>query len=143
VRLGAVGWRRENVMSAFSLAEPGYAERYTLTSHTAVLGLSADGKYELLRGRVRPYVASGLGVYHSSTHLTREHACVGGPSCTFVTDDAYTVGGASTVLGLHAAGGVAFALRRTQIFSELRVQSDVRGYGAPSHLFPVVIGLRF
>ena len=126
--------------------EGGCTTRATSTR----LGFGLDAKYELLRGTVRPYVVSGLGFYQARVRTTRDFACVSTTTSPFVsacqptgvTQPFYAY--SSNALALHAGGGLAVMVGRTQLFGELRLQTPVDSYGPPSRgASPIVFGLRF
>jgi hypothetical protein len=125
----------------------GCAARTTSTR----LGIGVDAKYEFLRGTLRPYVVSGLGLHRTRVRATRNFACVGTTTSPFVTACEPTgetlpfFSNTGVDVALHAGGGLAVMVGRTQLFGELRVQSVLDGgYGPRSGgATPLVFGVRF
>jgi hypothetical protein len=108
-------------------------------------GLAFDGQYDLSRGRVRPYVASGLGTYLATTTRSANYTCApppaGGP-CAPDPNGGTRFRTRDVVLGLHASLGVSFPVGGTRMFTELRYYSlspsDQEGW-----LLPLIVGVRF
>jgi hypothetical protein len=111
------------------------------------LALEGDVKVELTRGAVRPYLASGLGIYRSVETLEQNYTCggfgeYGAGRCQLLTGPATKIRDGGAGLGLHAGFGVAAVFGRTHVFGELRFLS-LSDAPNSSWRAPFVIGLRF
>ena len=109
--------------------------------------LEADAKIDLTRGRVRPYVTSGLGLYHSVDVTEQNFLC--GPGGASGAYDCRQTAGRETKyrdvrvgVGLHAGLGVTAVLGRTHVFAELRSLSLS---DAQNRMWrtPLMLGMRF
>ncbi len=115
----------------------------TTRSRLGFTGLSADGRFNLLTGRIRPYVVSGLGVYRSiSVHHTN-FRCGDDFSCVLTPGELSDMKQSTFGLGMHAGFGLSMQWRGAQIFTESRYQSVMDGMTRGAFAMPVTLGIRF
>lgn len=147
-RLAVEGWRRESDTPAYGAFQFGCDDRCRQRSRAAVVGLSFDGKYEIGRRRVRPYVASGVGMYRVRSAIALDFTCRGPESdnpltCSHDPSGAQSASGTSFDVALHAALGTSVGVGRARVFGEMRLHSDPRDSGARRNLLPFLLGVRF
>lgn len=116
-------------------------------STNRLTGVQLSGQLDLLRGPLRPYLVSGLGIFSSSSRFRMNFSCtehpVGFPEC--VVDPQWRSFGTArnTVLGLHSGAGISLSLGRATIFGEGRYLLLSDGTMARRSRLPLLIGVRF
>jgi hypothetical protein len=112
-------------------------------------GVLLGATYQFRRAeRVRPYLLSGLGVYHTrrrSSEVYYVPTCPVEMLCTqgFVPPFPVRLSERSTDLGLHAGIGTALRLAsRLELFAEARYHL-VDEAVSPRRFIPLALGLRF
>jgi hypothetical protein len=120
----------------------------TTTLRQRQFGLALDATLAFRAWRLRPYVASGAGLYRRVEQLERSWRCApdaSGTACTIVPAPVERVAtGRSLLAGLHAAGGLGVRLGRAELFGELRAQAMLDQGRSPGNVrYPALVGVRF
>jgi hypothetical protein len=121
---------------------PDCANLCVYSSRFAVVGLSADGRYTFRsRAAIRPYVASGFGLYRTASVGTNNLVC-SQFGCEVSPTQRTTLRSTDLGLGLHAGFGFAFPIRRSELTLEFLLRQQSAGYQQRPTM-PVTLGIRF
>jgi hypothetical protein len=118
-----------------------YCVRSTLTQ---AVGASFDGRFDLTKGRLRPYVFSGLGLYRTFSDI-RSNAYCGDFTfqCSMTPGQFHNNRQTDWSIGLHSGAGLSWKAGGTQLFFETRLQSWVNGSTRLDSKTPLTFGIRF
>jgi hypothetical protein len=108
---------------------------------TQAAGASFDGRFDLTKGRLRPYLFSGLGLYRTFND-TRSNADCGDFTfqCTMTPGQFHDNRNADWSVGLHSGAGLSWRAGGTQLFFETRLQSWVNGSTRTDSKTPLTFG---
>jgi hypothetical protein len=142
VRLHFTGFRR-NLLTSYAGGVGTCVEGCWMSSHRSLYGVGVDVKYDLTKGRVRPYLFTGAGLYlqqyRREGNITRCDVLSPAQPCA-------PIAFSSTALdhALSSGFGVTYRLRGVELFSELRYFTFLsRGAGGNTLGAPLSIGIRF
>ncbi len=156
-------WRKSQSRGAFRLGVQHYQQNQrwgseylgncgaqcSRSENYGVTGFTFDGTFDLSRGRIRPYVLSGIGIYRSSTTNRANYQCPGprGPfgalSCTYTPDQTSEYSFATWAPGWHSGLGLSASLGRTTLFTELRVMMLGTDGRQARGMVPLTFGVKF
>jgi hypothetical protein len=140
----------------YSRRSQNYAAGYTafdevcLTSYcvastlTQTVGGSLDGRFDLAKGRLRPYLFSGVGLYRTFTDTRSNTSCENRFQCTMTPGQLNTNRRFDWSMGLHTGAGLSWrAIGNTQLFFEARLQSSLNQTSYVGSHTPLTFGIRF
>jgi hypothetical protein len=109
-----------------------------------ILGISLDGRYTFFsRARIRPFLASGFGLYRSTITTTTNWRC-DESNCVITPGERHDLSTSTLGLGLHTGLGFAVPIHRSELSLELRLQQlSGQPGGYSRYTVPILFGIRF
>lgn len=112
---------------------------YCMKSATQLVGVSLDGRFDLMSSRLRPYLVSGVSLNRATLDGEWNLRCDNN-GCV-QTPGEFTVFRRTSMAGaLHSGLGLSFQVGRSELFTEFRYQMVSNGFGTNN---PMTLGIRF
>jgi hypothetical protein len=106
--------------------------------------LSLDAKFDLLTGRFRPYVFSGLGLGRTvSTLYVNAHCDADQFTCVLTPGEIHPFAHRAFAATLQAGVGASFRVRNVQLFGEFGMRGVNQIDWRDGWMHPMSIGIRF
>lgn len=114
-------------------------------------GLTFDGTFDLTKGRFRPYVLSGVGLYRTGMTTTNNFSCMYDgfitSTCSY-TGNEQSFRSSGWTAGLHSGLGLSMPFRKVTLFTEGRIAivgatQQMMGDGSVRALIPITFGAKF
>lgn len=116
------------------------------TRNYGLTGLTFDGTFDLSKGRLRPYLLSGVGLYRNTVTTGSNYSCTYegfmATTCTY-TGQTQEFGTTTLAGGLHSGLGLSVPMRNLTLFTEGRIAIVATDGRNPRGLIPIVFGLKF
>lgn len=147
LRLGLMHYQRNEQWGAFSSSLfPGCTAQCGSWNRLGLTGLTFDGTFDLSRGKVRPYVLSGVGTYRVNSIRGANYQCsfsgsvINSCSHGASTEDRIT----ELSFGMHSGFGISANVRKVSLFTEFRLMMlGPGGYGYSRSMGPLTFGVKF
>jgi len=104
-------------------------------------GLSADGSFDLGKGRIRPYLLSGVGAFRSTMNSRVNYRCTG--LCFDIGYPSHAYSRRAWSGSMHSGFGLSANAGRTTLFTEFRVMLLATDGSRSRGMMPVIFGVKF